>query len=160
MKYIISVILLSLLITKVVGDEARYGYTPRVEIAFKNFFGSSVNKTSANIEGVEIIGEKLSESPKFGIPITLKFKVKNVEKVLLLNAGGNHYDHGGIYVDECAKEPVTVFSYIEKTKSYPKQLKVSLRTKCTQHPIVLLLWVKTKEGRFYRASFPFYTTTS
>lgn len=160
MKYLISIILSLLISTNVICEEARYGYSPRVEAAFHNFFGSSVNKTSANVEGLEIIGEKISERPISGIPITLKFNIKNVEKVLLLNAGGNHYAHDGIYVDECAKEPVTVFSYVEKTKNYPKQLKVSMRTKCTQHPIVLLLWVKTKEGRFYHTSFAFYTTTS
>jgi len=158
MKYLISLIL-GVLISTVAISEDGYGYTPRVEVAFQKFFGSSVNKTSANIEGIEIIGDKIAEYPS-GIPITLKFTVKNVEKVLLLNAGGNHYDHTGILNEECAKEPVTVFSYIEKTKDYPKKLRVVMKTKCTQHPITLLLWVKTMEGRFHHTSFSFYTTTS
>jgi len=158
MKRTILVILSLLISTNAISDELTFGYSPRVEVAFEKFFGSSVNKTSANIEGVEISGEKISERPRFGMPITLKFEVENVEKVLLLNAGGNHYSYEGVYIEECAKEPVTVFSYIEKTKNYPKKLKVSMRTKCYQHQIVLLLWVKTTSGRFYYDSFVFNTS--
>jgi len=143
------------------NEQETFGYSPRVETAFQKFFGSSINIDESNIDGVEIIGEPITEHPESSIPLTLKFNIKkNVEKVLLLNAGGNHYSYTGIYVEECAKEPVTVFSYIEKTNNYPKILNVSMKTKCTRHPVTLLLWVKTTDGGFYRADFQFYTTTT
>jgi len=161
MKYLISLILSLLISTSVSGEQKSFGYTPRVEATFQKFFGSSVDKAESYVDGVEIIGEKFSESPGFGIPLTLNFNIdKDVEKVLLLNAGGNHYNYDGRYNDECAKEPVTVFSYIEKTKSYPKKLRVLMKTKCNRHPITLLLWVKTTSGDFYRASFQFRTSSS
>jgi len=160
MKYLISLVLSFLILTVAISDEERSGYSPRVEAAFQKFFGSSVDKAESFIDGVEIIGENFIEHPS-GILITLKFNIdKNVEKVLLLNAGGNHYTYSGQYDEECAKEPVTVFSYIEKTKNYPKKLRVRMKTKCTQHLVTLLLWVKTTNGDFYRANFQFRTTTS
>jgi len=147
-------------VTNASADKMDFSYSTKVEVAFEKFFGQSISKTEAHISGVEIIGEEISDQPKFGIPITLKFDAKNVEKVLLLNAGGNNYSYDGLYFKKCANEPVTVFSYIKKTKNHPKKLKVKMRTECVRHQIVLLLWVKTTNGDFYRASFPFNTTSN
>jgi len=157
MKYLISIILSALCVTNVSADKMDFSYSPRVEVAFEKFIGQSISKTEAYISGVEIIGEKISERPKSGMPITLKF---DVEKVLLLNAGGNNYSYDGLYFKKCANEPVTVFKYTEVTKIYPKKLKINMRTECIRHQIVLLLWVKTTNGDFYRASFPFNTTSN
>ena len=84
-------------VTNASADKMDFSYSTKVEVAFEKFFGQSISKTEAHISGVEIIGEEISDQPKFGIPITLKFDAKNVEKVLLLNAGGNNDSYDGLY---------------------------------------------------------------
>jgi len=156
MKYIFYPLLAIFYITNAVAD---WDYSPRVETEFKNFFGESVNTLEIG-HRVKIIGEKISERPESGMPLTLKFDVGNVEKVLLLNAGGNHYSYSGTRSDECAKEPVKLYSYVEKTKNHPKQLKLILKTKCKRHQVTFLLWVRTVDGQYHHNYFTFNTTTS
>jgi hypothetical protein len=128
-----------------------------IETVFESFFGEPFQQALGHKE-VQIVVDKLQADPSV-IPLTLKFSVNAVEKVLLLKLKNTGYYPTGYFSQACADEPVLLASYILNPEKRILEIENRISTTCTQHTITLLLWVKTKDGRFYSNYVNFRTTS-
>ena len=131
-------------------------YSPEVKNEFRKFFGETI--PDVILAGkVHLITDDIYESPDQMV-IKMKFGVKDVEKVLLLNVRSNGYSREGLFYVSCAKEPVFIAGYNFNGKNNPTELETRLRTSCIAHQIILMMWVKTKNG-YYLDTAAFQTTS-
>jgi len=132
------------------------GYSPGVKFEFKKFFGEPIPEVILAAE-VDLITDLLYETPE-QMNIKMKFGVKNVQKVLLLNVQSNGYSREGLYYESCANDPVFISGYsFDKNKS-PTELETRLRTSCVDHQVIMMMWVKTEKG-YYLDTAAFQTTS-
>lgn len=128
-----------------------------IESAFQSFYGEPMKLVLGNKE-VKIIVNSIEEDSAV-IPLKMVFDLPLVEKVLLLKLKNTGYANNGYYNNECAGEPLFIAAYTLDPQKNISQLETRMRTYCGSDTITLLLWAKTKDGRYYSNSVTFKTTT-
>ena len=121
-------------------------YSPLVKSEFQKFFGEPVPEVIQS-QKVDLATAKVAEMPE-QIPVTMRFDIKGVERVLLLKVPSNGYSRDGLHYTACEQEPVYIAGYTINANANLSEMETRISTQCIAHQVILMMWVKTNQGYY------------